>query len=215
MMEFLRALAPTHAATARTCAVPVLQSRFADSWPLTRLPAVHVETPAQSALADTRERLDWLRMARARGRYLGMHMDVISVAEAKQLNPLLEERFFVGALYDPDEGSVDPYGVTHAYAICARNRGAEVYTDTWVTGLAQRPDGTWEMGKLQYWDTYVRVDGGWCFQRRRFLRWYICDALTRPSVGAGIGVDPLSTARLPESFGELAGFWDTAGSTAP
>ena len=49
------------------------------------------------------------------------------------------------ALYDPDEGSVDPYGVTHACAICARNRSAEVYTDTWVTGLQQRPDGTWDV----------------------------------------------------------------------
>ena len=36
----------------------------------------------------------------------------------------------------PTRASVDPYGVTHAYAICARNRGAEVYTDTWVTALA-------------------------------------------------------------------------------
>lgn len=75
-----------------------------------------------------------------------------------------------------------------------------------------RPDGTWEMGKLQYWDTYVRVDGEWCFERRKFLRWYICDALERPSVGAGIGADPLTTARLPQSFGELAAFWDTAGT---
>ena len=65
--------------------------------------------------------------------------------EAKELNPLLEEKFFVGALYDEDEGSVDPYGVTHAYAICARNRGAEVYTDTWVTDLQQRADGTWDV----------------------------------------------------------------------
>jgi len=48
-------------------------------------------------------------------------------------------------LYDEDEGSVDPYGVTHAYAICARNRGAEVYTETWVTGLSQRADGTWDV----------------------------------------------------------------------
>ena len=42
-------------------------------------------------------------------------------------------------------GRVDPYGVTHAYAICARNRGAEVYTDTWVTRSAQRADGTWDV----------------------------------------------------------------------
>jgi dimethylglycine dehydrogenase len=96
-------------------------------------------------LADTPERLDFLRMAQARGRYLGMHMEMLSMKEAKALNPLLEEKYFVGALYDEDEGSVDPYGVTHAYAICAKNRGAEVYTDTWVTGLNHRPDGTWDV----------------------------------------------------------------------
>ncbi len=104
-----------------------------------------IHLPGGLMLADTPERLDWLRMAQARGRYLGMHMEIISMKEAKQLNPLLEEKYFVGALYDEDEGSVDPYGVTHAYAICARNRGAEVYTDTWVTDLQQRPDGTWDV----------------------------------------------------------------------
>jgi len=104
-----------------------------------------IHLPGGLQLADTPERLDWLRMAQARGRYLGMHMEIISMKEAKALNPLLEEKYFVGALYDEDEGSVDPYGVTHAYAICARNRGAEVYTDTWVTGLNQRQDGTWDV----------------------------------------------------------------------
>ena len=84
-------------------------------------------------------------MAQARGRYLGMHMEMLSMNEAKALNPLLEEKYFVGALYDEDEGSVDPYGVTHAYAICAKKLGAEVYTDTWVTGLNHRPDGTWDV----------------------------------------------------------------------
>jgi len=104
-----------------------------------------IHLPGGLQLADTPERLDWLRMAQARGRYLGMHMEIISMKEAKALNPLLEEKYFVGALYDEDEGSVDPYGVTHAYAICARNRGAEVYTDTWVTALNQRQDGTWDV----------------------------------------------------------------------
>ena len=104
-----------------------------------------IHLPGGLQLADTPERLDWLRMAQARGRYLGMNMEIISMREAKEMNPLLEERFFVGALYDEDEGSVDPYGVTHAYAICARNRGAEVYLDTWVTGLDQRTDGTWNV----------------------------------------------------------------------
>lgn len=104
-----------------------------------------IHLPGGLQLADTPERLDWLRMAQARGRYLGMHMEMLSMKEAKELNPLLEEKYFVGALFDEDEGSVDPYGVTHAYAICARNRGAEVYTNTWVTGLSQREDGTWDV----------------------------------------------------------------------
>jgi len=104
-----------------------------------------IHLPGGLQLADTPERLDWLRMAQARGRYLGMNMEILSMKEAKELNPLLEEKYFVGALYDEDEGSVDPYGVTHAYAICARNRGAEVYTNTWVTDLQQHPDGTWDV----------------------------------------------------------------------
>ena len=104
-----------------------------------------IHLPGGIQLADTPERLDWLRMAQARGTYLGMHMEIISMKEAKELNPLLEERFFVGALFDEDEGSVDPHGVTHAYSICARNRGAEVYQDTWVKALGQRPDGTWDV----------------------------------------------------------------------
>ncbi|MEK7426577.1 MAG: FAD-dependent oxidoreductase [Actinomycetota bacterium] len=104
-----------------------------------------IHLPGGLQLADTPERLDWLRMAQARGRYLGMNMEIISMEQAKELNPLLEEKYFVGALYDEDEGSVDPYGVTQAYAICARNRGAEVYTDTWAQGLHQRPDGTWNV----------------------------------------------------------------------
>src|ERR1700753_3159947 len=52
-------------------------------------------------LAGTRERMDWLRMAKARGRYLGMDLELISVSEAKKLFPLMDEKHFVGAMYDP------------------------------------------------------------------------------------------------------------------
>ncbi|MEY2753898.1 MAG: hypothetical protein RJB65_256, partial [Actinomycetota bacterium] len=104
-----------------------------------------IHLPGGLMVADTPERLDWLRMAQARGRYLGMDLEIISMKEAKELNPLMEEEFFVGALWDEHEGSVDPTGVTHAYTICARNRGAEVYQHTWVNKLSQRQDGTWDV----------------------------------------------------------------------
>lgn len=104
-----------------------------------------IHLPGGLMLASDRERMDWLRMAQARGRYLGMDLEIISIAEAKALFPLLEEKYFIGALYDPVEGHVDPTGVTNAYAICARNAGAEIYRHTKVDDLAQRPDGTWDV----------------------------------------------------------------------
>jgi dimethylglycine dehydrogenase len=96
-------------------------------------------------LAGTQERLDWLKMAKARGRYLGMDLEMISVDEAAKLFPLLEKKHFKGAMYDPIEGHVDPYGVTHAYAKSAQIGGAQIVRQTRVTDLQQRQDGTWDV----------------------------------------------------------------------
>ena len=96
-------------------------------------------------LAGTRERLDWLKMAKARGRYLGMELEIISVDEAAKLFPLMDKKHFAGAMYDPIEGHVDPYGVTHAYAKAAQIGGAEIVRQTRVTDLKARADGSWEV----------------------------------------------------------------------
>jgi dimethylglycine dehydrogenase len=96
-------------------------------------------------LAGTRERLDWLKMAKARGRYLGMELEIISVDEAAKLFPLMDKRHFKGAMYDPIEGHVDPYGVTLAYAKSAQVGGAEIVRHTRVTDLKARADGSWDV----------------------------------------------------------------------
>jgi dimethylglycine dehydrogenase len=96
-------------------------------------------------LAEDAERLDWLRMAQARGRYLGIPTELITPAEAKQVLPYLDERFFVGALYDPLEGHVDPSGVTRAYARSAQLGGAEVVQHTRVRAITQGVDGSWDL----------------------------------------------------------------------
>ncbi len=59
--------------------------------------------------------------------------------------PLLEPKHFTGALFDPIEGHVDPYGVTHAYVKAARLKGAEVVLQNRVTELRQRPDLSWDV----------------------------------------------------------------------
>ncbi|MDJ0769389.1 MAG: FAD-dependent oxidoreductase [Ilumatobacter sp.] len=103
-----------------------------------------IHLPGGITLASDTDRMDWLEMAVARGRYLGMDgLEMISPKEAQELFPLLDPRHFLGAMWDPVEGHVDPTGVTNAYAICARQAGAEIYRQTWVSGLEQRPDGTW------------------------------------------------------------------------
>ena len=97
------------------------------------------------ALAGTKERLDWLKMAEARGRYLGLDMQVISPTEAQDVFPLLDPKHFVAALYDPLDMHLDPSGTTHAYAKAARIGGAEIYRQTKVTELVQREDGSWDV----------------------------------------------------------------------
>jgi dimethylglycine dehydrogenase len=96
-------------------------------------------------LADTPERMEWLKMAHARARYLGLETSLLSPREARELLPLIEERYFVGAMLDAADGNLDPYGTTHAYAKSARIGGAEIYLQTRVEALARRTDGTWEV----------------------------------------------------------------------
>lgn len=76
--------------------------------------------------------------------------------------------------------------------------------------LEDPESGEWRVGALQYWDTYVRIDGEWFFERRQFHRWYLTDALERPTVGAGVGDghDALRTGQLPHAYPSWQAFWD-------
>jgi dimethylglycine dehydrogenase len=96
-------------------------------------------------LADTPERMEWLKMAHARARYLGLETDLISAKEARDLLPLIDDKYFVGAMLDKADGNLDPYGTTHAYAKSARIGGAEIYLQTRVTAITRRTDGTWDL----------------------------------------------------------------------
>src|SRR5271156_1733926 len=96
-------------------------------------------------LADTPERMEWLKMAHGRARYLGLETELITAKEARDLLPLIDDKYFVGAMLDKADGNLDPYGTTHAYAKSARIGGAEIYLQTRVTAITRRPDGTWDV----------------------------------------------------------------------
>ncbi|MCC2663975.1 MAG: glycine cleavage system protein, partial [Geminicoccaceae bacterium] len=96
-------------------------------------------------LAGTRERLDFLKTAHARGRLLGLESEFISLEEVRRRHPLIETSHFAGALFDPYEGHIDPSGVTHAYARSAQKGGAEINRFTPVTELVATADGGWRV----------------------------------------------------------------------
>ncbi len=96
-------------------------------------------------MADSEERMNFLRYTHATGRALGMETEIITPSEAKVMFPLMDETNFVGALWDPVEGHLDPSGTTHAYAKAAQKLGARIELRNPVTDLTQEADGTWNV----------------------------------------------------------------------
>ena len=96
-------------------------------------------------LAGTPERMDWVKMAVARGRYLGLDAEMVSIDEAARRVPIIDKSQFLGAMWDPFEGHLDPSGTTNAYAKSATIAGAEIYRRTKVEELIQRADGGWDV----------------------------------------------------------------------
>ncbi len=97
-------------------------------------------------LAGTPERWRWLRAELARMRAHGhAGAELLTPAEAASLVPIIDPAGLQGALFDPEEGNLDPSGAVHAYALAARARGVEIVQGTRVTGLARSADGDWDV----------------------------------------------------------------------
>ena len=97
-------------------------------------------------LAGTKERLDWLKMAQG-ARALPRHesRDSSRSKKRRKMYPFIDKKYFVGAMFDPIEGHLDPWGVTQAYAKCATMAGAEINRFNRVVDLKARPDGAWDV----------------------------------------------------------------------
>ncbi len=123
-------------------------------------------------LAATTERFDWMKSIHAKGRYLGMDTEIISPIEAAEIMPLINPDYFVGALYDPMEGHLDPSGTTWAYAKAARKFGAEICQETRVTDLQLDQRGGWrvitEQGEI-FTEHVVNAGGLWAREVGRMV----------------------------------------------
>ena len=96
-------------------------------------------------LASTKERLNYLTQEQAKNRATNPEMRFIDLEEAREKHPLIAPQHFLGALYDPLDGHIDPAGVVWAFAKAARNLGAKVQQQTKVSALRQNAAGEWEI----------------------------------------------------------------------
>ena len=96
-------------------------------------------------IADTPDRLDFLKAERGKHRHMGLSTEIVGPAEIAELCPIVNTKGLLGALHDPLDGHLDPSGTTHAYAKAARMAGAEIYLRNRVLDLGRRPDGQWEV----------------------------------------------------------------------
>lgn len=99
--------------------------------------------PGSLYLAQTEAREHQLRLQAAKAKFYKMNFHEIGRDEAERLHPLVNFDGIRCIMYEPDGGNVDPSGVTNAYAVGARQRGAEIHRFTPVTATIQQPDGSW------------------------------------------------------------------------
>ena len=99
--------------------------------------------PGSLYLAQTEAREHQLRLQEAKARRYGMNFHEVSRDEAERLHPLVDYDGIRCIMFEPDGGNVDPSGVTNAYAVGARQRGAEIHRFTPVIGTELQADGTW------------------------------------------------------------------------
>lgn len=127
-----------------------------------------LRVPGAITFAGTAERWEWLQAALSGFRTLGLNdPQLVTADEIKRLCPIVDTTGIYGGLWDPNDGYLDPYGTTHAFAAAARKRGAEVILHNAVLGLKRRPQGGWtvetEKGSLVA-DHVINAAGLWAKQ---------------------------------------------------
>ena len=81
-------------------------------------------------LASSAERMEDLKRLVGMAQSFGVPMSLISPSEAFELFPIMNMEGVVGAAYTPNDGVIDPTGLTNALAKGAKNRGAQIFQDT-------------------------------------------------------------------------------------
>ena len=94
-------------------------------------------------LARTKDRWDEFMYYAGVAETIGVKVNILTPQQVKEIWPLCETDGLLGAIQHPDDGYIQPADLTQAMAKGARSRGAEIYRNTTVTGIEQKPNGEW------------------------------------------------------------------------
>lgn len=122
-------------------------------------------------IAYTEDEMDWLRHTYSVATALGFNIELVGAAEITKLHPFYNVEGVLGALYTPDDGHVDPSGVTQAMATGARMQGAKIIRRCRASDIKQLVSGEWKVSTehgdivcehvVNAGGTYARQMGEW------------------------------------------------------
>lgn len=94
-------------------------------------------------LANCDYRMDEYKYYSGVAKTVGVEVKFLTPEQVKEIWPLCNIDGLVGAIQHPEDGYIQPADLTQALAKGARERGAEIYRYTTVTGIEQQADGRW------------------------------------------------------------------------
>jgi len=122
-------------------------------------------------LAYEEAEMDWLRHTLSVGRSLGFNVELVDTHFVQKLHPFYNLEGVLGALYTPDDGHVDPSGVTQAMAAGARSLGVKIIRRCRATDIKALSNKEWRVSTehgditcehvVNAGGTYARQMGEW------------------------------------------------------
>ena len=94
-------------------------------------------------IAYTEDELDWMRHIMSVGTALGFNMELVDAKTIAKHHPFFNLEGVIGAVYTPDDGHVDPSGVTQAFAAGARQKGVKVIRQCRASNITCADNGEW------------------------------------------------------------------------
>ncbi len=172
-------------------------------------------------LASSAERLEEIKRLVGMAASFGVPMELVSAKEAQDMFPLMSIDGVVGAAFTPNDGMIDPTGLTNALAAGAKSRGARIFQDTNVEKINLKNGRVSEVvtdqGAIQT-EIVVNAAGQWGKEVGKMVGLNLpvvpmahLYAITKPIDGVGHDIPTLRDPDLLVYWREEVGGFTTGG----